>query len=85
MGSTSGTIHDSQDQTFPVFKWQAGLGRGAPGNPRAGVPRVDRAPGEEGAADSLSLYPGHNGAEGSLHISSRARAHHRKRVLLQHI
>lgn len=40
-------------------------------------------PGKEGRmVDSLSLYPRDNGAEGSLHISSRAGAHHRKGMLL---
>lgn len=44
-----------------------------------------QSPGRKGAADSLALYPRDDGAEGSLHVSSGARAHHGKRVLLQDV
>lgn len=39
--------------------------------------------GRAAARDSLSLYPGDDGAEGRLHVGSGAGAHHGERVALQ--
>jgi hypothetical protein len=83
MSRTSGTIHDCQGQILHLLV-AGGLGCKIPVNTQAGMSK-GRAPGKKGAADSLSLYPRDNGAEGSLHVSSRARADHRKCMLLQDI